>query len=127
YNIRKKANIMKNIKFYFKGSPSEIRYLEKQQKEGYVLKDIQNNIYTFEKDPEVQNTTLQVTFARTKDLEESSQNKSKAPFLSVFAKNSFTQSILCFIVILKIMTTLYTVLLAIPKTSNTNILVSLSV
>lgn len=118
---------MKNIKFYFKGSPSEIRYLEKQQKEGYVLKDIQNNIYTFEKDPEVQNTTLQVTFARTKDLEESSQNKSKAPFLSVFAKNSFTQSILCFIVILKIMTILYTVLLAIPKTSNTNILVSLSV
>lgn len=80
---------MKNIKFYFKGSPSEIRYLEKQQKEGYVLKDIQNNIYTFEKDPEVQNTTLRVTFARTKDLEESSQNKSKAPFLSVFAKKLF--------------------------------------
>ncbi|MDK7925961.1 MAG: DUF2812 domain-containing protein [Staphylococcus simulans] len=80
---------MKNIKFYCKGSPSEIRYLESQQQKGYVLKDIQNNIYTFEKDPEVRNTTLHVTFAKTKDLEGNSQNRSENPFLSVLAKKLF--------------------------------------
>lgn len=77
---------MKNFKLYFKGSPSEIQYLEKQQKEGYLLKNIQNGIYTFEKDPEVRNTTLQVKFARTKDLKEVNPTIGKDTFLSVLAK-----------------------------------------
>ncbi|RTX85636.1 DUF2812 domain-containing protein [Staphylococcus piscifermentans] len=79
-------DIMQKLKFHFKGSPSEIRYLEAQQKEGYMLTNIKNGIYTFEKNPAVKDTQLQVTFAKTEDLKEADTHQENSPFLSVFAK-----------------------------------------
>ncbi|APR61812.1 DUF2812 domain-containing protein [Staphylococcus condimenti] len=76
----------KQLKLYFKGSPSEIRYLETQQKDGYMLTNIKNGIYTFEENSAVSDTKLQVTFVRSEDLKEPNTKIEKSPFLSVLAK-----------------------------------------
>ena len=66
---------MKLFRIFFKGSSAEKNFINKQKDNGYVLEKIHFNFYTFKKDSNIKDTTLQIEYKKDSDDFEFENNK----------------------------------------------------
>lgn len=56
---------MKRLKFFFKGSLSERKYLTAQKNKGFILESVHHGFYHFTKNEDLKNSSLQIEFTQS--------------------------------------------------------------